>query len=210
MKELILKELVEKIRTDMNRQLLTGSTLLNGLAVLDESARKSSAYVDHKYAPFYYYLGKHFPINNLIEFGFNLGFFSCAYIKAQKDIKNFLAFNEKHEEQFAMRLGKSNIKKVYRGNANFYSGKLFDEEFITLAGKVKWDLVLLNTEFSYDETLNYLDFVYPLLSEQAVIVIDFFDKHAANKDAFQAFSFSKNRKLEYIKTRYGIGMMQKS
>lgn len=204
-----LESIAEQLKRDLKNQIIVGSVLLDRLSVIDELTRKTPAYLDHKFAPFYYYLGKYFKSQNLMEVGFNLGFFSACYLKSCKTVENFLGFQKTQKEYYSMRLGKANIRKNYKGISNFYYGDLFDQEFLMYFGKNPWEVVLLNLETTYDEHLEYLDFIYPSLASGGLIVVDFYDHHKPNKDAIDAFAISKNRQLHYFNTRYGVAIIQK-
>ena len=58
MKHYNLAEIKSKIDYDLKKQLVGGKILLDRLAMIDESSRKSPSYVDPNYAGFYYHLDR--------------------------------------------------------------------------------------------------------------------------------------------------------
>lgn len=201
--------IAENLKRDLKDAKVAGQILLDRFAVISDLSRKAPAYLDNRYAPFYYYLGKYYNAINLMEIGFGIGFFSGCYLKSCKTVEDYLAFKPVKEEFFSFRIGKSNIKKVYKGNSDYYYGNLFDQEFSIKSSKKTWDLIFINLETTYDEHLQYLDYVYPLLSNQGLIVVDYLKANSPCHDSFEAFAMSKNRKIEYFNTRYRTGIIQK-
>jgi hypothetical protein len=104
-----LKLLVE---SDLNSQLISGRNLLDTLLVIDESSRKTAAYVDHRYAPFYYHLGKYIQPESMIEIGFDLGLLSSCFLKSCHTVKNFIGFKEKHRNSFLIGWEKQILEEI--------------------------------------------------------------------------------------------------
>lgn len=196
-----------KLNKDLEVSSVSGRIVLDRLRLIDEDSRKTAAYMDHKYAPFYYHLGKYVSPKSFLEFGFDLGLLSCSFFTSCKTVQNFLGYRE--TPSVATRIGKSNIKLRFKGDADFYSGNLTDETFQRLFLKNDWDLILMNCETSYDKHLEYLDTAWGNTSEFGIIVAEYIDRHQPAKEAFAAFSQSKNRKPTFFKTRYGTGIIQK-
>jgi hypothetical protein len=200
-----LKQIAENVQRDLDSQIIGGKVLLDRLLFIDENSRRTSAYLDHKYAPFYYYLGKYINPKNVLEIGFNLGLLPCCLMLSCKSVNNFLGLSKYKND----RLGKKNIKNVLKNNFNVYSGRLYDNEFIDLLDKNNWDLAIINDETTYDEHLNYLDFLWGKMSENAFIVCEHLESHKPSKEAFLAFSESKSRECKIFNTRYGTGILQR-
>lgn len=204
-----LDELKEKLDHDLTAQLVSGSTLLNSMRLLDENSRRTAAYADPNYAPFYLHLGKYFKARNVLEIGFTLGLLSSSYFTSCKNSKYFLGFLERKEEYSSLRLGRSNIKLKFRGDADFYCGKLHDDKFLEKFSPNSWDLTILNEELVYDKHLEYLDFAWPQVSDGGLVVAEYIERHIPAREAFLAFCESKNRTPVFFGTRYGTGILQK-
>lgn len=200
-----IKDLIEK---DLNSQKISGRVLLDRLNVIDESSRKTAAYLDHNYSPFYYYLGKYFQAENVIEIGFDLGLLSCSFMKSFKGVENFLGFCRKDQNKIS-RIGISNIKKSFKGNYDFYVGEIYDSLFNDLVKKNQFKLAIINDETTYDKHLAYLDFLWEILCDGGIIVCEHINSSKNSKDAFLAFLESKKIEYKIFKTRYGTGVFQK-
>lgn len=201
--------LVEKINSELEAQVVSGRVLLDRLRLIDEDSRKTAAYLDHKYAPFYYYLGKHFTPSNFMEIGFGLGLLSCSFLTSCKTVQKFFGYKKNSPDFPSIRIGKSNVKLKFKGVADFYIGNTFDQKFIDIFSPNLWDLVIINDETTYDRHLEYLDIVWENLSENGIIAAEYLDRNKFSKDAFFAFCESKNRKPFLFDTRYGTGLLQK-
>lgn len=209
MQQLDPQQLAKDINNDLDAQAISGRVLLDRLRLIDEDSRKTAAYLDHRYAPFYYHLGKHIEPKSVIEIGFTLGLLSASLLMSCKTVKQFLGFKSSVPEFVGTRIGKANIRIRFKGEANFYIGSLYDQEFIDIFSPNSWDLVILNDETVYDKHLEYLDAVWPHVSEHGLIVAEYIDRHAPAREAFHAFCESKNRQPVVFETRYGTGILQK-
>lgn len=209
MQKIDLSSLKTNIDADLASRKISGSTLLDRFSVIDNDSRKTAPYVDHRYAVFYYHLGKYVKPLSVIEFGFNLGLLSCSFFTSCKSAKHFLGFKEVSSDYVPLRLGKRNVRLVFKGDAKFYIGKLHDQEFDDLFSPNSWDLAILNIETVYDKHLECLDLLWPQMSENGLIIAEYINRHIPAKDAFLAFCESKNRKPAIFETRYGTGILQK-
>jgi hypothetical protein len=209
MEKFDLQDIVPILNKQLDLQLISGKTLLDRLSLIDESSRRTAAYLDHRYAPFYYHLGKHIRPECVMEIGFTLGLLSASFFTSCKTAKKFLGYKTSNSEFAPTRIGKANIKLRFKGEVNFYNGNLFDQEFLDIFSPNSWDVVILNDETVYDKHLEYLDFVWAHLSEHGLIIAEYIDRHIPAKDAFFAFCESKNRKPVVFDTRYGTGILQK-
>lgn len=204
-----LTELKNKIELDLKKQLVPSHILLDNLRVIDESSRKTSAYMDPQYLPFYYYLSKYLQPVNLLEIGFGLGFFSSCFLKGCNTVKNLLVFQQKSKDFYSNKLGVKNIKSVYKNTFIYYEGNLTDVKYKQYLNQVKWDLCLFNEEREYDKHILALDSVWDRLNDGGTIVMDYIDAHADAKDAFDNFCKIKNIKPIKFDTRYGTGIIKK-
>lgn len=202
-------QLKQSLDTDLCSQRISGRILLDRFSVIEEDSRKTAAYLDHKYASFYYYLGKYVAPISVMEIGFSLGLLSASFFISCRDAKKFLGFKETTSEFVTPRLGKRNIRSVFKKDATFYTGTLYDQEFDKIFSPNSWDLIILNEETVYDKHLEYLEFVWPHVSEHGFVVAEYITRHGPAKDAFFAFAESKNRQPLLFETRYGTGLLQK-
>ena len=206
-----LDQIKNKINFDLDSQIISGRTLLDRLCVIEESSRKTAAYLDNKYAPFYYYIGRYLKAKSLLEIGFNIGLLSSCFLLSCTSVETFFGFKENTNNEFIpIRIGKANIKKTFKKNKNFYIGKLYDKNFIEMCNQIKWDVVIINEEQSYDKHLQYLETVWGQLSENGIIIVDYIKSHKPSKTAFDIFCQEKSINPYLFETRYGTGIIVKN
>lgn len=202
-------ELLKKsLDNELSLQKICGKVILDRFCLIDESSRKSPAYIDPNYSGFYYHLGKFLKPSSMMEIGFDLGLLSGSFLTSCKTVNKFFGLRESTNEYVSMRLGKQNIKKAMKGERDFYIGSVYDKqiELFLLGG---YDLILITEQKSYDKHLEYFDFAWSNLSENGVVVIEYLDGNISAKKAFMAFCKSKSREALVFKTRYGTGLVQK-
>ena len=73
----------------------------------------------------------------------------------------------------------------------------------------KWDLIMVNERILYDTHLECLEILWPFLSSGGLLVVDRVVSDKSAKDSFSNFCNIKNRDPFVIKTRYGVGIVQK-
>lgn len=196
------------IDLDLATQKISGKILLDRFCVIDEESRRSPAYIDPNFSGFYYHLGKKIKPESMIEIGFDLGLLSGSFLTSCKSVKRFLGFREKSKHFASLRLGKQNIKRSMKGERDFYIGSLYDLDLQALVG-TKFDLVIITDESNYDKHLEYFDFIWSILNDFGIIVVEYLTRNSPSKQAFLAFCKSKNRESLIFKTRYGTGLVQK-
>jgi hypothetical protein len=180
------------------------------MRVIDENSRKSFAYNDHSYILFYYYLGNLIRPTTLIEIGFRLGLLSGTFLRSCKTVKYFLALQEtKSNEFYSERLGRSNIKDVYKKDLYIHVGDLNDDLFESKLKSCEFNLVIINEESSYDKHRLYFDLLWPQLASDGIIVVDYLKKYKPSATAFKDFCISKNVEPTYVETTYGVGLIRK-
>jgi hypothetical protein len=210
MEKISLNILKKEIEHSLEKQSISGRYLLDRFCLIDESSRKSPAYVDPTYAPFYYYLGKFLKPTTMMEVGFNLGLLSSSFLLSSKELINFFGFKESIKEDFASnRIGKINLKKVFKGKKTFYNGNMFDSEFDKTLNENKWDLILINEEKDYDKQLQYMESLWKHLGQNGILVVEYVKSHKASKEAFKSFAESKETENVIFGTRYGTGLIAK-
>ncbi|RTK93328.1 MAG: hypothetical protein EKK64_10485 [Neisseriaceae bacterium] len=205
MKKNNLQEIKKNIDISLKSKLISGKTILDRFLVIDEESRKTAPYLDFSYATFYYYLGKVIKPRSVFEIGFDLGLLSSSFFLSCDSCEFFFGFKEK-EENLSLRLGKRNINSVFKKQKKYHFGNLYDDE---MNFSNHWDLFILNTESSYDKQLQYLEFCYESLSEDGLIVVEYFNSHEPSKKSL--LDFCDNKKLEFIsfETRYGTAIIKK-
>jgi len=203
-----LQELGEKLTSEFEKGGLSPRVFLDRLAVLEEASRKTAAYQDPRYVPFYYHLSKFIKPQNFIEIGFGLGFSSSCFFAGCDSVKKFLAFETQTEEFYSPRLALANIKRFYQGEVDFYRGLFTDGDFIEKLSQTEWDLLFLNDEMSLDNYRNQLDLLWDHTKLDGLIVVNYTHNSPAD-EAFNTFCKIVNRKPVFFKTRYGTGIVQK-
>lgn len=187
---------------------LPSHIFLDSMRVIDEESRKSYAYNNSTYIPFYYWLGTLIKPESLIEIGFGLGLLSGNFLKSCKTVKNFYAVQE-IKQGYSLRLGKHNVRDNYKGELYLHFGSLTDDVFEAKFRSVEFGLGIINEESSYDRHRYYLDYLWPQISDGGLIVMDYLKRHRLSDSAFKDFCLSKNLKPTYINTTYGVGLIRK-
>jgi hypothetical protein len=190
----------------LKKQLVSSRILLDRLRVIDESSRKSGAYQDPFYFPFYYYLGKILSPKSMTNIGLRLALNTCCFLKSCKTIENIYAFERRTNEFFSPRLGLANIKDVNKKiNVNFFYGSIVD--FANF--KNRTDLILYNEQINQDKFQESLEIMWENLNFDGFYVVDYIDSNKNINNAFFSFCKIANRDPILFKTRYGIGIVQK-
>ncbi|NDD59405.1 MAG: hypothetical protein EBZ47_09240 [Chlamydiae bacterium] len=209
MEKISLDILKKEMDDFLIKQVMSGRSLLDRFSLIDEGSRKSPPYVDPRYAPFYYYLGKCLSPKNMVEIGFDLGLLSASFLTSCRTVDSFFGFKEDNKLSFfSNRLGIKNIKKVYKGNRDFFYGQVFDNNLEKKIRSEKWDLVLINEEKEYDKQLQYMEMMWPNISENGIMVVEYIKSHRPSKEAFKSFVEGKELKSITFDTRYGTGIAQ--
>jgi hypothetical protein len=94
-KSISLNDLEKELKLSIEKGAISGRVLLDRFCLIDEQSRKSPAYVDPRYAPFYYYLGKFIEPEKILEVGFDLGLLSSSLMLSCKSVKEFFGFKER-------------------------------------------------------------------------------------------------------------------
>lgn len=202
--------LLDKINAKLDKKAISPAILLSQFRMINEGSRRSSAYTDPKYIPFYYYLGREIHPKNMVEIGFRLGLCSGAFFMGCKTVSNFLAFQQEKEDKFySPRLGKRNILDKYKGNFSIYVGNINDENFEQLFKNNKWDLLIINEETTYDQHMLYLDFAWGYMNNDGIIIMDYVNHHIQTGKAYRNFCKAHSREFLIFNTKYGVGLIQK-
>ena len=204
-----IEEFESELLAALDNPKVTGKALLDRFCVIDEDSRRSPAYLDHRFSGFYYELGKHVNPNSVLEIGFDLGLLAGAMLMSCKTPTRFLGFREARDSYFSMRLGKQNIRRVMKGSRDFYLGGLYDVGLESLLSAGSYDIGMITDIPDADKLLEYLDFVWPHISDKGIIVCENVNKSRACSEGFLNFCESKNRRGHTFPTRYGTGLVQK-
>lgn len=209
-----LSKYKEFLDNKLKKSVVTPKILFNNCAFLYENSKQAPAFYDNTWSTLYHYLGQiyHRETQSICEVNFSLGLFSYAFLQKKSDLKNFIGFYPKQEKKdviIPVRLGKANIKrKAKRCNIYTHIGGIYDDDFIFELNKNKFDLLIFSEVNSYNKTLEMLDFFYPYIIENGLIIVDEYNNKEV-KEAMDAFCFSKNKKPFIFKTRYGTAILQK-
>jgi len=202
---------LEEIKTYIEAKLkkkLPSHIFLDRMRLIDEDSRRSLAYNNSTYVPFYYWLGTISEAKTLVEIGFRLGLLSGNILKSCKTINYFLGLQEvKAGEFYSDRIGRSNIKDQYKGNFYIHTGGCTDDLYVTKLRSLEIDLAIINEEVSYDKHRLYYDLLWPQMSKNGIIVTDYLNKYKPSLVAFKDFCISVNREPVYVTTDYGVGMV---
>lgn len=202
-----IKDIIE---ADLQKQNISARALLSNMRVVEETSRKTFAYMDNKYAPFYYHLGKYIQPKSLIKIGFRLGLLAGSFLKSCKSVERFLGFQEKDEGHYSSRIGIANIKDLLSSkNISIYHGQLLDESFLKMIHCTKWDLAIVNNESNYDKMRLYLDLLWDNINEGGLIVIDYLKSNKKISEIYKDFCKIHNRDQVIINTRYGVGLINR-
>src|SRR5581483_11289378 len=139
--------------------------------------------------------------------GFRLGLLSGNLLRSCKTVEYFLGLQELNEDFYSDRLGKANIKDLYKGNMYIHTGSCNDDLFQTKLKSLEIGLGIINEEIGYDKHRVYYDLLWEQMAEGGIIVVDYLNRCKASAIAFTDFCMSVNREPTYIKTDYGVGIV---
>lgn len=193
----------------LNKKIINGKVLLQNCKFVDENSRKTPAYFDPLYSPFYYYLGKYLKPKNVFSWNFSLGYLEKCFFMSCKETEHFMAFRKKDDVFFSPRMGAYNISKVYKKESCFLKDTLHSDELHEKIKSRKWDCFFITDENSHDDLLFMLELSWENLNEDGVLIVEYVNDLKKMKNAF--FAFSKNYDITPIiyNTRYGTGILQR-
>lgn len=205
MKNLSLDQITTLLKKDLDAQIISGKSLLDRLCVINENSRKTSAYLDHRYAPFYYHLGKYIKAKSFLEIGFNIGLLSSCFLMSCKNIEKFFGFKENEKEFIPTRIGRINVKKFTK-NIEIYIGNLYDDYFYKKL-KEKWEIILINEQKEYDKQLEYMELSWSNLSDNGLLIVEYINTNNPSKKALDAFCQSQNIIPIIFNTKHGTALI---
>jgi len=202
----MLNNIKKDVENALNKQLISPRILLDNLRLIDESSRKSGAYQDPFNFPFYYYLGKYLKPKVLMNFGLRLALNTSCFLRSCKTVEEIFGFEKVGSEFFSPRLAIANIKDLNsKIKINFYFGYL--ENFISDIKNL--DLIFYNEQLDQNEMQKSFEMTWDSLNLDGFCVVDYVESNKNVKNAFESFCKIVNRDPIFIKTRYGIGIVQK-
>ena len=206
-----LQELKISVESDLNKQIVNSAILLDHLCVLNENSRLVCSYVDPRYMPFYYYLGKYIKPKSMFHIGLELGFADACFLKSCRSIETAGGFQEISRELYSMKLVEKNLRSFYRETfkpkLQLHLGKIEDLDSY-LSGQ-KWDMILVTEEQTYDKVMFYLDMAWKHLSLDGFLVMDSVVTSENARTAWMNFCKIQNREPVLFTTRYGTGLIQR-
>ncbi len=204
------EDIQKEIKGLIRKQLVNGKILLQDCKLIDENARRSHAYSDPLYVPFYYHLGKFIKPKNVFSLSFNLGLLEKCFFMSCQETEFFLGFHQfDRNVYFSPRMGIYNIRRSYKADFDFFEGNIKDDSFHVKASSTKWNAIFINEECNYDTALYLLETGWNLLDENGFLIIDYAIDLKAVKQAFHGFADSVGRKPFIFETRYGTGILCK-
>lgn len=205
-----LEEMVSLLGEKLEKQLMSPKILLGHCRLIDESSRLTSAYTDPFYLPFYYHLGNIIQPKTVVEFGFRLGLAASCFFRSCKSVETFLAVQEPADSTFySPRLAKANVRDHYKSNLIVHAGLITETKFLNSFETLRWDLAIIDDEVGYDRCMAYLDALWARVSVDGLIVVDHLSRNEAGRKALMDFARSNNREPALLKTRYGVGIIQR-
>lgn len=204
---MLIQEIKQSIDSDLAKGLVSPRILLHDFLLLTEDSRRTPAYLDPTYTPFYYHLGKYIEPKNVLEIGLRLGLLSGCFFRSCKTAEYFAGFQTESSEFYSTRLAVKNITRNFRGKVATQIGK--PEDLKVVIASEKWDLVIVNEELGYDTHREYLELVWGQVNLGGIIVVDYVNQHEPAGKAFKDFCKVVNREPTYLKTRYGVGLVQR-
>jgi len=205
-----VEDIQNEIRPLLHKKLVNGKILLQDCKLVDENSRRSPAYSDPMYVPFYYHLGKFVTPKAMVSLSFNLGLLEKCFFMSCKSVEYLLAFRNRDERvYFSPRMGFYNIRRSYKGHFDYLESSARELGLEQRLSSRKWDMVMLNEEFNYDDMLYSLELSWQNMSSGGIIVVDNATDIKPIKQAFQAFADSVGREPAVFPTRYGTGILMR-
>ena len=201
--------LVESVNADLKKGLVTPQSLMSRLPYVTSNSYLRSYYTDPLYFPAYYHLGKHLDPKSCVALTLGSGLPISCFLLGSKVTEEVLAFQHKAESLHFPRLAKHNIRQVFDKKLDIHFGEFLDDGFLAKLTEHKWEVVLLDQELTYDDYLMYLRRVWPQVDSGGLVVLDMVNYNKTCGRAYQDFCNECNRDGIVIKSKYGIGIIEK-
>ena len=197
------------LQSHLNKKLITGKVLLQNCKFVDENSRKTPAYHDPLYSPFYFHLGKYIKPKTVFSWNFSLGFLEKCFFMSNKETEYFMAFRNKDDVYFSPRMGSYNVKKCYKNDFYFLNDSIYSDELHSKLTSKKWECFFITDQNSYDDLLYMLELSWENINENGIIVVEYVKDLKKMKNAFYAFAKNYDTEPIVYNTRYGTGILQK-
>jgi predicted O-methyltransferase YrrM len=205
-----LGDLARLLEEKIAKQLMSPKILLGHCRLIEESSRLTSAYTDPYYFPFYYHLGNLISPRAVVEFGLRLGLSASCFLRSCKSVEKYLAVQEQtHETYYSPRLARANVRDQYKKQLIVHHGLITDPKFLNSFESDRWDLAIIDDEVGYDRYMAYLDALWGQVSVDGLVVVDHLTRHEPARKALMDFARANNREPVLLKTRYGVGIIQR-
>lgn len=204
-----LDDFKSRLTTDLDRQLVSSRVLLQRFVFIDESSRRTAAYTDPRFTPFYYHLGKYVQPKKLLCVGLRLGLLPGCFLKSCKSVENILAIESQKDAYFSPRLGLKNIRQNFKGDLRFKTNSWEVPSDKTPFNDDVWDVTIVDEELDYDICRIVLDKIWENTVEGGLIVMDYLESTKPNGRAFRDFAKIHNRESVEFNTRYKVGVVEK-
>ena len=203
----------EKIKEDLDKALIGPRELLSGTKVLTESSRESPEYLDKRNLPFWYHFGKQVSVSEVLQIGSVIGLPAACFLQSCKSVSKWgviQSFNQNVREEGRM------SNNVLSSNIKLHSPEIetsFLPRRFVMQGKGVIDscgLAILTEDSGtsrYSPT-DFLTILWEHLEPEGLLVCDYINSDAQG-EAFMDFCKTKNRTPVTLKTRYGVGIIER-
>lgn len=192
-------QVIDIVEKSFQRDIST-EIILPNIKVLNSSSKQSPEFLDPKYLPFYYRLGKELNCKSAIQIGSKLGLVASSFLKGCKSIESWCFFDEIKPP---INIIESNLK--INGCYDCFFNFPID---LNMDTKILYDIAFLSQPYDSNKSLLYMKFLWEKIKSNSFFIVDYiFEKNIG--EAFQDFCAIKNRTPRIIKTRYGIGIISK-
>jgi hypothetical protein len=200
----LLNNLKEKIEVDFKKPIpVTGRILLSRFCFLSEDIQHTQSYSDSTCYPFFYHLGKYVYPKTMLEIGFGLGLSSGCFFQSCKTVQEFTAYQNINDKFYSHRLGRRNIRCVYKNQFNFCDN-LFN------LGKKEYNLIFISEESPLEQFRAELDAGWIHLAYGGMMVIDHVKYgEGVCRKVLPDFCKVVNREAIIVDSRYGVSLIVK-
>lgn len=195
------------IRRQIDQSLITTDKLLAGAKFIDESSKECGEYLDSRYFPFYYHLGKQIEPKTVCQIGSKIGLVGACFLRSCKTVESWLAMD--HERGHVANITTSNLKLNTKYKNNILPGPIgfmgLNDSMLEIESTFQYDLCFLSEDFGKERYLKHLNFLWKILNQKGLLVADYINSH----DVFHEFCRVKNREPIIFETRYGVGIIER-
>lgn len=199
-----------QIKELLRGKLVGGKVLLQDCKLVDENSRKSPAYSDPLYAPFYYHLGKFLCPKSVLTLGFTLGLLERCFFESCKTVERFAVLRVPDPGvYYSPRMGLYNVGRSYKGPVEYHEGSLREDSGTSAVSSGRWGVVFVFEETRFDDALYSMESMWGHLEPGGSMVVENVEDLKPVKKAFHAFADSVGRTPNVFATRYGTGVLRR-